>query len=49
MKKFNRIFSVEIKSATRKKPLTKWLKSLCKDCKKLPLLKLLELQIVEQA
>jgi hypothetical protein len=48
--KFDRIFSVKMESAEQeRKLLTKWLKSLCKDCKKLPLLKLLELQIVEQA
>jgi len=35
-KKFDRIFSIEIKSAEQeRKLLTKWLKSLCKNCRKL--------------
>jgi hypothetical protein len=35
-RKFDRIFSVEIKSAKQERELlAKWLKSLCNDCKKL--------------
>ncbi|MGC8935627.1 MAG: hypothetical protein ACP5LN_10750 [Thermoproteota archaeon] len=35
-KKFDRIFSVEIKSEEQeRKLLTKWIKSLCKSCRKM--------------
>jgi predicted Fe-S protein YdhL (DUF1289 family) len=35
-RKFDRIFSVEIKSAKQERELmAKWLKSLCKDCKRI--------------